>query len=296
MADRAAAGRDERRLPRAAVAPVIDPAGERASSLLTDPSGVVAHGVAIEECTPRAVSIPIARPAMKVRSFVFDEPLETAPAAVAATPVATPAAAPQPIAAAETAPPIVSTRIKPPGDVVKLEDRLHYLLQPSLESLLAERSLTFPFQPFPFQFEGIAFLYPRQAAILADEMGLGKTMQAITAIRLLLRRGEVRTVLLVCPKPLVTNWQREFAVWAPEVPVMVIEGDQARRAWQWQLPDVPVRIANYELLCRDRELLERRAARPISIWSCSTNRSGSRTAPARPARSSARSRAGGVGP
>ena len=86
-------------------------------------------------------------------------------------------------------------------------------------------------------------------------MGLGKTMQAITAIRLLLRRGEIRSVLLVCPKPLVTNWQREFALWAPEVPLMVIEGDQAKRGWQWALPDVPLRVANYELLLRDRDLL-----------------------------------------
>ena len=57
-------------------------------------------------------------------------------------------------------------------------------------------------------------------------MGLGKTMQAITAIRMLIRSGEVRSVLLVCPKPLVTNWKREFAMWAPELPVSVIEGDQ----------------------------------------------------------------------
>ena len=139
--------------------------------------------------------------------------------------------------------------------MIKLADRLHYVLQPTLESLLAEGALAFPFRPFPFQFEGVAFLYPRQAAILADEMGLGKTMQAITAMRLLLHRGQVQSVLLVCPKPLVTNWQREFAVWAPEVPVMVVEGDQAKRQWQWQLPDVPLRIANYELLLRDRELL-----------------------------------------
>jgi SNF2 family DNA or RNA helicase len=125
------------------------------------------------------------------------------------------------------------------------------LLQPSLESLLADSSIEFCRQPFPFQFEGVAFLYPRHAAILADEMGLGKTMQAITAIRLLLHRGVVRSVLLVCPKPLVTNWHREFAVWAPEVPAMVIEGPQDKRRWQWQLPDVPVRIANYELLLRD---------------------------------------------
>ena len=66
----------------------------------------------------------------------------------------------------------------------------------------------------------MAFLYPRYAAILADEMGLGKTMQAITAARLLLRSGEVRSVLLICPKPLVSNWKREFALWAPELPLV----------------------------------------------------------------------------
>ena len=138
---------------------------------------------------------------------------------------------------------------------MKLEDRLFYVLQPPLETLLADSSLAFPFQPFAYQFEGVAFLYPRIAAVLADEMGLGKTMQAITAMRLLLHAGEIGSVLLVCPKPLVTNWQREFALWAPEMPVTVIEGDQARRRWQWQLPDAPVKIANYELLQRDRRLL-----------------------------------------
>src|SRR5207253_10922434 len=112
-----------------------------------------------------------------------------------------------------------ATRLKPPGDIVKLKDRLYYALQPALESLLADSSLDFPFVPFSYQFAGVAFLFPRVAAVLADEMGLGKTMQAITAIRLLLHSGEARSVLLVCPKPLVTNWQREFALWAPELPL-----------------------------------------------------------------------------
>ena len=186
------------------------------------------------------------------------------------------------------------TRIKPPGDVIKLADRLHYVLQPSLESLLAEGSLAFPVQPFPFQFEGVAFLYPRQAAILADEMGLGKTMQAITALRLLLRRGEMQSVLLVCPKPLVTNWQREFALWAPELPLMV----DRRRSGQAAVAVVasrtcPCDIANYEFLLRDRELLRRPA---ISIWWCSTSRSGSRTGPVPPAKWSARFPAAAAGP
>ncbi len=128
------------------------------------------------------------------------------------------------------------------------------MLQPPLESLVNTGQLSFPCRPFPYQYQGVAFLYPRYAAILADEMGLGKTMQAITAARLLLRSGEVRSVLLICPKPLVSNWKREFALWAPELPVSVIEGDQQRRRWQWEETSLPVKIANYELLLRDADL------------------------------------------
>lgn len=153
------------------------------------------------------------------------------------------------------APAHAPTRIKPPTDIVKLEDRLYYLLQPPLETILASHSLHMPFEPFPYQYQGVAFLYPRYAAILADEMGLGKTMQAITAVRMLLRAGEVRSVLLICPKPLVTNWKREFSSWAPEIPICIIEGDQTRRQWQWRELTAPVKIANYELLMRDRDVV-----------------------------------------
>ena len=201
---------------------------------------------------PRAVSVPIRPPAVGVRSFAFHVSAVPCPALPAT-------AAPQ-TAKAKAASPSSCTRVRPPSDVIKLEDRLHYILQPSLELLMAERSMEFPFAPFPYQMEGAAFLYPRHAAVLADEMGLGKTMQTITAIRLLLRSGEATRILLVCPKPLVTNWQREFAQWAPEVPLLVVEGDQTRRAWLWRLPDAPLLVANYELVCRDRELFESRGA------------------------------------
>ncbi len=147
------------------------------------------------------------------------------------------------------------TQIRPPGNVVKLSDRLQYLLQPSLETLMAQESLHFPMHPFAYQLQGVAFLYPRVAAVLADEMGLGKTMQAISAVRMLLHAGEIGSALLVCPKPLVTNWLREFALWAPEVPTAMIEGEPERREWQWRLADMPVKIANYEVLCRDQSLI-----------------------------------------
>jgi SNF2 family DNA or RNA helicase len=81
-------------------------------------------------------------------------------------------------------------------------------------------------------------------------------MQAITTIRLLLRTGEVRSVLLICPKPLLTNWKHEFELWAPEITVHSIDGSPARRKWLWQLSGIPVRLANYELLNRDREYFD----------------------------------------
>lgn len=212
----------------------------------------------IAESQAQAISIAIPRVPVAVRSFLFAEQefQGSLPASGPAQAALTPQGKQTPRVPLLVPGTLKATRIRPPEDVIKLEDRLHYVLQPPLESLLVERSLEFPFVPFSYQLEGVAFLYPRHAAILADEMGLGKTMQAITAIRLLLRCGEVRTVLLVCPKPLVANWQREFAQWAPEIPLLVIEGDQARRHWQWRLPEMPVKIANYELLHRDREVFE----------------------------------------
>ncbi|TWU44074.1 ATP-dependent helicase HepA [Novipirellula aureliae] len=146
-------------------------------------------------------------------------------------------------------------RIKPPSDVVKLQDRLYYLLQPPLDLLVGSGQLNFPFEPFAYQLDGIAFMFPRYACVLADEMGLGKTMQAISTIRLLLCSGEVRSVLLVCPKPLVSNWIREFQVWAPEIPVAAIEGNASKREFEWKSPNVPVKIANYELLMRDKDIV-----------------------------------------
>jgi SNF2 family DNA or RNA helicase len=203
---------------------------------------------------PGVLSIPVGKtgPRLKVSSFCFAPPDERSASEPLFGPLAPPSSA-----KALTQPTIAAgcTRLKPPRDCIKLEDRLFYVLQPPLETWVSRQALEFPFEPFPYQFEGVAFLYPRYAAILADEMGLGKTMQAITAIRFLLHAGEARSVLLVCPKPLVSNWQREFQLWAPEVPLAVIEGDQSKRAWQWQQSGVPVKIANYEILIRDREPL-----------------------------------------
>lgn len=200
--------------------------------------------------TVAALSLRCSAPRVEIRSFAFPEPTDRWTSTEGQPPRAASPVLPQP---ASRSPATSPTRLKPPGDAVKLVDRLYYLLQPPLEAWFSGAAIELAVTPFPYQLEGVAFLYPRFAAVLADEMGLGKTMQTILAIRLLLRSGEIGRVLLICPKPLVTNWQREFRQWAPEIPLAVVEGEQARRQWQWQSAEVPVKLANYELVQRDRD-------------------------------------------
>jgi SNF2 family DNA or RNA helicase len=234
---------------------VLAPALWRATD--DDPPALV-DALAIDPTPPPGVvSLSIQPPQIRTTGFTFPQAASALAAADDSLATSTRAGDASPAAAVrrKSTGKRPATRIQPPSDLVKLEDRLYYLLQPPLESLLDAESLSFPFEPFPYQLDGIAFLYPRSSAVLADEMGLGKTMQAITTIRMLLHAGEVRRVLLVCPKPLVTNWQREFQLWAPEAPVDVVAGDKTRRRFQWSHPSAVVTLANYELLLRDRDVL-----------------------------------------
>ncbi len=232
----------------------LEPLATDLAAVLDRPQQIdISQPLTLATDPPQAVTLKVPRAAPRVVSFTFPEaPANLSPA----LPLSPSPPRPSPDSRSPAPVPRRITRIKPPGDTIKLADRLYYVLQPPLETLIQSDALHFPFEPFGYQFQGVAFLYPRYAAVLADEMGLGKTMQSITAIRLLIRAGEFRRVLLVCPKPLVTNWRREFGMWAPEIPLTIIEGDAAKRRWQWTEADTPVRIANYELLMRDRDVLD----------------------------------------
>jgi SNF2 family DNA or RNA helicase len=143
------------------------------------------------------------------------------------------------------------TRLKPAGDTVIFKERLLYMLQPPLENFFSGRQVQLPFQPYPYQLEGVAFLMPRHSALLADEMGLGKTMQTIIALRLLFHAGLIRRALLICPKPLVNNWSRELRTWAEDLPFEVIGGDADARRAAWTVSNCPLKLCNYEILTRD---------------------------------------------
>jgi SNF2 family DNA or RNA helicase len=146
-------------------------------------------------------------------------------------------------------------RAMPSNDTVLVKDRLLYLLQPPLEGLFDRGQLGVPFEPFPYQLEGIAFLMPRDAALLADEMGLGKTMQTILALRLLFHQGLLKSVLLITPKPLIHNWCRELKQWGPDIPFEVFPADPEQRRVGWFVSNCPVKLINYESLTRDVDLI-----------------------------------------
>lgn len=111
---------------------------------------------------------------------------------------------------------------------------------------------------YPYQVDGVAFLASRGRALLADEMGLGKTAQAIAAMAVLVRRGEVRRTLVVCPASLKHQWLREIRDFTglAEGDVAVVGGArEARRAAYAEAP--PVLVTSYELARADeRELAD----------------------------------------
>ena len=52
----------------------------------------------------------------------------------------------------------------------------------------------------------------RPRLLIADSVGVGKTIEAGLILRELQARGDIRSVLIICPRPLVAEekWQREM--------------------------------------------------------------------------------------
>merc|ERR1719266_3085799 len=86
----------------------------------------------------------------------------------------------------------------------------------------------------PYQLEGISWARHswnnNTDIILADEMGLGKTIQTICFLYSLYKEGHCRGPFLVSvPLSTLINWEREFALWAPEFYVVSYIGDKDSR-------------------------------------------------------------------
>ncbi|PIL34554.1 hypothetical protein GSI_03332 [Ganoderma sinense ZZ0214-1] len=84
-----------------------------------------------------------------------------------------------------------------------------------------------------YQLEGVAWMAGLHqngiSGILADEMGLGKTIQTI-AFHAFLRERTVAPFMVVCPLAVLDNWAKEFARFAPDIPVVTYYGTKEERA------------------------------------------------------------------
>src|SRR6266576_3803371 len=88
-----------------------------------------------------------------------------------------------------------------------------------------------------------------ERALLADEMGLGKTIQAIAACALLHRLGKAKTVLVVTPASLKTEWEEQIQRFT-KLPYRLVFGPHRERLRALQDP-LFFTIVNYEQMVRD---------------------------------------------
>jgi len=140
---------------------------------------------------------------------------------------------------------------------VDVFELLKAYLQPPIEQRLRNLVL-FPSdrKPYPFQVDGIRFLLEHPRALLADDMGLGKTVQAIVALQALFCKGKCREALVLCPRSLLGNWERELKKWAPFLYVVKVRGTHEDRKDLWRVP-AAVRVTTYDTLRQDVKIVPR---------------------------------------
>ncbi|ESO01553.1 hypothetical protein HELRODRAFT_81620 [Helobdella robusta] len=77
---------------------------------------------------------------------------------------------------------------------------------------------------YDYQRDGVSFLFKlfkedRGGGILGDDMGLGKTVQVASFLSGMFDSERIRTVLIVLPPVLITNWEEELHKWCPGIDV-----------------------------------------------------------------------------
>jgi superfamily II DNA or RNA helicase len=120
----------------------------------------------------------------------------------------------------------------------------------------------------PYQRRGLDFLAHAAdlgiGAVLADDMGLGKTLQALAWLQHLIDRDPGGgPSLVVCPTSVMHNWQREAALFAPRLRVLLLERGAQRHALRQSVGDHDLVVTNYALLRRDLEQWRALALRAV---------------------------------
>ncbi len=131
-------------------------------------------------------------------------------------------------------------------------------LQPIINLSIEEENEIF--KPlYPYQIEGAKFLIDNQTACLADEIGLGKTLEAISAIKYLIKKKEIKNVLILTQKysliekgfnkdiGVIDGWEEHFQKFAPEIKTIIINSDRTELNDKLK-QNAQIFFINYELI------------------------------------------------
>ncbi|KAF8497997.1 hypothetical protein JB92DRAFT_2985471 [Gautieria morchelliformis] len=120
------------------------------------------------------------------------------------------------------------------SEAIRFDNRKKGLFEQKNISLKSDPNLGQEGKLMEFQLTGVNWLFRNwwrhQPSILADEMGLGKTVQIACLVGHLVESYEVYPVLIVVPNSTITNWLREFDLWAPRLRVVPYYGEANSRA------------------------------------------------------------------
>lgn len=111
----------------------------------------------------------------------------------------------------------------------------------------------------PYQqdgFEWLQFLREQKlGGILADDMGLGKTVQTLCHLHCEKASGRANLPsLILAPKSVVPNWEKEVKKFAPSMSVLTLQGAD-RKKYYSVLGSADLVITSYPVLFRDAEEL-----------------------------------------
>ncbi len=112
----------------------------------------------------------------------------------------------------------------------------------------------------PYQMEGYRWLHGLYrlglGGVLADDMGLGKTVQTLAFLLSLREQGLARGPdLVVVPRSLLFNWQREIETFTPDLRSLVYTGPQRPDTEALQAYDVV--LTTYGIVLREADRLAR---------------------------------------
>tara|TARA_B100000925_G_scaffold9385_2_gene6793 strand:- start:38238 stop:40850 length:2613 start_codon:yes stop_codon:yes gene_type:complete len=111
----------------------------------------------------------------------------------------------------------------------------------------------------PYQqdgFEWLQFLREQElGGILADDMGLGKTIQTLCHLHYEKESGRANLPsLIVAPKSVVPNWEKEAKRFAPSLNVLALQGGSRKKYYE-VLSYTDLVVTSYPVLLRDAEEL-----------------------------------------